>query len=85
MLVQSPSRDDDRRWLASNAYRKRSACSSQSDRRCLEREAGRGELESNRLELVGRQQQLSHALIDRAFCDQGPVSQSLERGRSLLC
>ncbi len=26
-----------------------------------EREAGRGELESNRLELVGRQQQLSHA------------------------
>jgi hypothetical protein len=30
-----------------------------------EREAGRDELESNRLELVGRQQQLSRALIAR--------------------
>ncbi|HEU5212202.1 MAG TPA: hypothetical protein VFU10_05485 [Gaiellaceae bacterium] len=30
-----------------------------------ERDAGRGELESNRLQLVRRHQQLSHALIDR--------------------
>jgi hypothetical protein len=30
-----------------------------------ERDAGLDELESNRLELVGRQQQFSHALIDR--------------------
>jgi hypothetical protein len=30
-----------------------------------ERNAGRDELDSNRLELVGRQQQLSRALIDR--------------------
>jgi hypothetical protein len=30
-----------------------------------ERDAARSELESNRLELAGRQQQLSHALITR--------------------
>ncbi|HET9324827.1 MAG TPA: hypothetical protein VFO03_13195 [Gaiellaceae bacterium] len=30
-----------------------------------ERRAGRDELESNRLQLVGRQQDLSRALIDR--------------------
>jgi hypothetical protein len=30
-----------------------------------DRDAGRDELESNRLELVLRQRQLSHALIDR--------------------
>ena len=30
-----------------------------------DRDAGRDELETNRLELVSRQRQLSHALIDR--------------------
>jgi len=30
-----------------------------------DRDAGRRELETNRLELVSRQRQLSHALIDR--------------------
>ena len=37
-----------------------------SQRQALhDRDAGRDELETNRLELVSRQRQLSHALIDR--------------------
>jgi len=37
-----------------------------ADRQALhERDAERHELKSNRLELAGRQRQLSHALIDR--------------------
>lgn len=36
-----------------------------------EREAGRDELESNRLELAQRQRQLSHVLIGRHLRDAG--------------
>ena len=36
-----------------------------------EREAGRDELESNRLELAQRQRQLSHALIHHHLRDAG--------------
>ena len=36
-----------------------------------ERHADRKELESNRLELVARQQQFSHALIDRCLTAMG--------------
>jgi hypothetical protein len=36
-----------------------------------EHDADRKELESNRLELVARQQQFSHALIDRCLTTMG--------------
>jgi hypothetical protein len=43
-----------------------------ADRQAMrEREAGRDELESNRLELAQRQRQLSHALIGRHLRDAG--------------
>ena len=43
-----------------------------ADRQAMrEREAGRDELESNRLELAQRQRQLSHALIGRHVRDAG--------------
>jgi len=38
------------------------------------RDARREELESNRLELVGLQQQLSRALIDRHLCRAGRLA-----------
>ena len=43
-----------------------------ADRQAMrEREAGRDELESNRLELARRERQLSHALIGRHLRDAG--------------
>jgi hypothetical protein len=52
--------------MASVEYIQEAVCMLVAERQALrERHASRNELASNRLELAGRRQQLSHALIDR--------------------